>query len=225
MAQVNLLAMMDSVFLLMNDATRSQTAGDAEYGQIRFCALTQTFRDESDEDNCKMLVMKDNYNKKIAPFEFDYDAEKVIPVNVNITINVIDFLKISEVDLLYVLKFQLLMVWYDYRLKYHNLKKERSLNSLSREEINELWIPFVVFSNTENSESTKGDDDTEVTISREGNFTESSGNVIDEINIFEGSENRIMFQQVYAKSFKCLYQLQLYPFDTQVMIVFLKVLE
>ena len=92
--------------------------------------------------------MKDNYNKKIAPFEFDYDAEKVIPVNVNITINVIDFLKISEVDLLYVLKFQLLMVWYDYRLKYHNLKKERSLNSLSKEEIIELWIPFVVFSNT-----------------------------------------------------------------------------
>ena len=43
MAQVNLLAMMDSVSLLMNDATRSQTAGDAEYGQIRFCALTQTF--------------------------------------------------------------------------------------------------------------------------------------------------------------------------------------
>ena len=43
-------------------------------------------------------------------------------------------------------------------------------------------------------------------------------NVIEEINIFTGGDNRITFQQVYSKSFKCEYQLQLYPFDTQVML-------
>ena len=37
-----------------------------------------------------------------------------------------------------------------------------------------------------------------------------------EINIFEGRFNRITFEQVYTKTFKCTYQLQLYPFDTQV---------
>ena len=36
-----------------------------------------------------------------------------------------------------------------------------------------------------------------------------------EINIFEGQFNRITFEQVYTKTFKCTYQLQLYPFDTQ----------
>ena len=86
----------------------------------------------------------------------------------------------------------------------------------SRDEIERLWIPFVVFSNTENQEATKGGDETEVTISREGNFTESSVNVMEEINIFEGVDNRITFQQVYSKAFKCVYELQLYPFDTQV---------
>ena len=74
-----------------------------------------------------------------------------------------------------------------------------------------------MFSNTENQEFTKGDDETEVTITREGNFTESEVHVMEEINIFEGEENRITFQQVYSKTFKCVYQLQLYPFDTQVM--------
>ena len=39
-----------------------------------------------------------------------------------------------------------------------------------------------------------------------------------EINIFEGRFNRITFEQVYTKTFKCEYQLQLYPFDTQVQI-------
>ena len=163
-----------------------------------------------------MLVMKDNYNKKIAPFDFDYSASRVIPVNVNISMAVMDVLSISEVDLVYVLKFRFLMVWYDYRLKYHNLKQERSLNSLSREEIERLWIPFVVFSNTQKQESTTGGLETEVTITREGNFTESPHNVMEEINIFEGMDNIITFQQVFSKSFKCVYQLQLYPFDTQV---------
>ena len=163
-----------------------------------------------------MLVMKDNYNKKIAPFDYDYVASRVIPVNVNISMAVMDMISISEVDLVYVLKFRFLMVWYDYRLKYHNLKQKRSLNSLSREEIERLWIPFVVFSNTENQEATKGGDETEVTITREGQFTESPVHVMDEINIFKGVDNGITFQQVYSKTFKCVYQLQLYPFDTQV---------
>ena len=39
---------------------------------------------------------------------------------------------------------------------------------------------------------------------------------VEEINIFEGKDNRITFEQVYTKTFKCTYQLQLYPFDTQV---------
>ena len=82
----------------------------------------------------------------------------------------------------------------------------------------QLWIPFIVFSNTENQESTKGDDESEVTITREGNFTESGVQVMEEINIFEGGQNRITFQQVYSKTLKCVYQLQLYPFDTQVSI-------
>ena len=163
-----------------------------------------------------MLVMKDNYNQKISPFEYDYVNSKVIPANVSISMAVMDIISISEVDLVYVLKFRFLMSWYDYRLKYHNLKKEQSLNTLSKAEIDRLWIPFVVFSNTENQESTKGVDESQVTIAREGNYTESSVHVMEEINIFEGNKNKITFQQVYSKTFKCVYKLQLYPFDTQV---------
>ena len=160
--------------------------------------------------------MKDNYNQKISPFEYDYVNSKVIPANVSISMAVMDIISISEVDLVYVLKFRFLMSWYDYRLKYYNLKQEQSLNTLSKAEIDRLWIPFVVFSNTENQESTTGDDNSQVTISREGNFTESSVNIMEEINIFEGIKNKITFQQVYSKTFKCVYKLQLYPFDTQV---------
>ena len=62
-----------------------------------------------------MMVMKENYNKKIAPFVFDYESRTVIPVNVNISMAVMDIVSISEIDLEYVLKFRFLMIWYDYR--------------------------------------------------------------------------------------------------------------
>ena len=68
----------------------------------------------------------------------------------------------------------------DYRLEYHNLKQERSQNSLSLEEIQvlsrnatlgkkfcqALWLPFLVFNNTEDNEATKPSEDTELTITR-----------------------------------------------------------
>ena len=64
-----------------------------------------------------MMVMKENYNKKIAPFVFDYESRTVIPVNVNISMAVMDIVSISEIDLEYVLKFRFLMIWYDYRYR------------------------------------------------------------------------------------------------------------
>ena len=98
---------------------------------------------------------------------------------------------------------------------FYNLKVSRSSNALSSDEAARLWIPFVVFENTENNDATRGNEDTEVTITREGKFIRSTFDIIEEKNIFRGDQNRITFQQVYTKSFKCEYQLQLYPFDTQ----------
>ena len=44
---------------------------------------------------------------------------------------------------------------YDYRIKYLNLKKTRSQNSLALEDVQQLWIPFLVFDNTERNEARK----------------------------------------------------------------------
>ena len=44
---------------------------------------------------------------------------------------------------------------YDYRIKYLNLKKTRSQNTLSLEDVHRLLIPFLVFDNTEKNEATK----------------------------------------------------------------------
>ena len=183
----------------------------------RRCDQTVNCKDESDEDHCKMIFMKDNYNKKISAFKYDEKTKENIPVSVKISMDIKKILKIEEVNHVFSVKFRLVMEWYDHRLNYYNLKEQRSSNSLSLKEVEKLWIPYIVFENSENSEATKSDPDSEVLITREGGFTSSGEEVIEERNIFLGSKNRITFQQVFTKEFECEYQLQLYPFDTQVL--------
>ena len=57
---------------------------------------------------------------------------------------------------------------------------------------------------------------TSVTVTREGNFTMSSIEEVDETEIFEGAENRLTMNQTYTWEFQCEYVLQRYPFDKQV---------
>ena len=169
---------------------------------------------ESDENDCVTVVVKDNYNN--APFTFNKESNTIIPVNVDISVDVIDVLRIVEVEQEFELKLSLIMEWYDSRITYHNLKESRSANVPTTEEVQKLWLPFVIFDNTKQNEATILDRNTKITFTREGNFTPADELETHEINIFLGSENRITFQQVYSKYFKCEYLLQLYPFDTQV---------
>ena len=87
------------------------------------------------------------------------------------------------------------------RVKYHNLKRERSLNALSLDEISSLWIPPLVFQNTADNEAVEGTKDSEVfsqkdlqntltlsfsntgqvTLTREGDFIRSSPEERDEV--------------------------------------------
>ena len=43
------------------------------------------------------------------------------------------------------LKFQLKVEWFEYRATYQNLKHNKALNVLSKSELHELWIPFILF--------------------------------------------------------------------------------
>ena len=179
------------------------------------CDQTPNCDDGADEKNCQMLVMNENYNNRIAPFGFDVKTETVIPINISVSVHVIKFLRISEVDLDYTLKFTIIVEWYDKRLIYYNLKESRSTNALSNIDIDKIWIPSVVFTNTQNNEKTKGTPDTEVTVTREGNYTRSGDDVFDEIDIFQGVDNKLTFEMTYTKTFSCEYQLHMYPFDNQ----------
>ena len=43
------------------------------------------------------------------------------------------------------LKFKLTLEWFEYRATYQNLKINKALNVLSSQELQEIWIPFIIF--------------------------------------------------------------------------------
>ena len=58
--------------------------------------------------------------------------------------------------------------------------------------------------------------DSTVYVNREGGFTRADLLSVDEVELFEGRENRITMVQTYSKKFHCTYLLHDFPFDTQV---------
>ena len=117
-------------------------------------------------------------------------------------------------------QFEINLEWKDHRAIYQNLKEETSLNVLTDEDIHDLWLPRIIYDNTDQKETTRlGDWWTVIAVVKEGNFTRSDVNEVDEIEIFKGEDNTLSMRQVYTRSFQCQYFLQYYPFDTQVMFI------
>ena len=95
------------------------------------------------------------------------------------------------------------------RATYHNLKGEDYLNSLSQDDIKKLWLPYVIYDNTDMKEAVELDGGvyTKVTVTRQGEFIRSPIDVLDEIEIFNGDENKLRMSQTYTKVFQCEYDL------------------
>ena len=188
----------------------------------RRCDQLADCRDESDERNCNHLVLKDGYNKKVPPIQSSD------PVNVSVTLDLLRLVDIDEGDYSIEIQFEIMLKWRDNRATFHNLKKKAALNALTQEDIEKLWLPEVIYENTDQKESTRigelgaGEWKTDVIVRREEENGVMSGlESVDETEVFNGSRNSLVMNQTYTHTFHCNYELSHYPFDTQVLIYFL----
>ena len=105
-------------------------------------------RDKSDENGCQLVVFENNYNKNIPPITSDQDG-RVIPAQVGISKILMKVVEIEEVAHAIHLQFQIKMQWKENRVKYQNLKDKTSLNALPNSDISLLWLPLVIYDNTD----------------------------------------------------------------------------
>ena len=143
-------------------------------------------------------------------------------MKVNLTLEKV--VAIEEVDYSISFKFMINLIWRDKRVTYQNLNDDSADNLLSQEEINMLWLPLVIYWNTDQEETTRLGDSwewkTDVSVQKEGESQMNSKEDIDEAEIFKGSENSLRMEQTYTHAFQCVFKLSKYPFDSQVTLCF-----
>ena len=86
--------------------------------------------DESDEDNCKMIEFKNNYNKRVPPLTIEKEDHSLIPAKIWASTQLENVLAISEFSHTIDLKIGITLKWYENRVVYHNLKEKEALNIL-----------------------------------------------------------------------------------------------
>ena len=199
------------------------TCDDGQCGSMEErCNQITDCRDKSDELNCQILELEEGYNMRVPPIEtlMKGNVRTLKPVEVKVAMTLYKVVAIEEEDHSIELQFQISLEWKENRATFYNLKTKPYLNALSGDEIQTIWLPLIVYMNTDQHEPTRlgwvDEWSTDVNIKREGIPTRNGYEMLDEAYVFKGEENSVVMTQSYTHEFQCVYQLEIYPFDTQV---------
>ena len=73
-----------------------------------------------------------------------------------------------------------------YRLVFNNLKQNQYLNTVNTKDKDKIWIPQVVFYNTEQKDESSIDSKAYITVDKRGESQASSPQRLHNVHIFEG---------------------------------------
>ena len=176
------------------------------------CDNINDCRDKSDEANCARVKIDPTYQKFIVPPPHETDSSQT---EVKVGMNVETIMDINEVDGYFQVQFYLILKWFESRVRFKNLKEDIDLNNFLPSENTEIWVPELIFENTEEKPSTTSDEKTSIKVEKRGKFKASEISENQNIQYFAGSENPIILSRFYNQRFLCDYQMAWYPFDIQ----------
>ena len=111
--------------------------------------------DVSDEEDCKAFVAFPGYNKFLVPPPIENDTSLV--TNISITID--DIIAIDENEGYFKTKVTLVLSWLNTQLTFLNLMRNIEQNHVPSEDMERMWIPWIVFSNIEQQDDYHRTDD------------------------------------------------------------------
>ncbi|XP_023321489.1 acetylcholine receptor subunit alpha-type unc-38 [Eurytemora carolleeae] len=178
------------------------------------CNSRTDCKDKSDEVGCFRISPDKSYQKHIAPLP--PSTQNSSKIKIEVSADIVDILDIDEKASIFQIQFYLHFSWLDSRLTFFDLRDNPALNSLSPQEKELLWIPVLVFDNTENKVTTLVDDKATITIRKEGKYYLSGLDEHNNRKNYQGAENLINLSRFYNIRFLCKYDLRWYPFDIQI---------
>ena len=162
-------------------------------------------KDKSDELECRLIEEDKSYQKFLTPPPIKDDKKLVM----NMIVDIVAIGDIKEIESTIDFQFTLTLNWFESRLKFANLIANAS-NTLTPAEIDYLWIPKLIFFNTEDRLKTVLDEWTIIGIKREGPYQSLQNK-----RTYKGGENTMSSSRFYNTEFVCIFNMKWYPFDTQ----------
>ena len=104
-------------------------------------------KDASDEQQCQLVVPSIGYDKHLIPPPLAGDQH----LYVNISLDIKHIIFINEAENFIRITYNLQKDWFDSSLSFQNLKKD-TINSLSEDEKDMIWVPFILFVNMESQD-------------------------------------------------------------------------
>ena len=120
-----------------------------------------------------------------------------------VRVDLLQILTLSVVEMKITTKYNLYLEWEDPRIIFYNLKENQNLNGLVQDELKEIWIPKIIFSNTQSNKFSSLDEKSIGVVTRKGSFTRSGIDEKENIYKFRGDANPIVVSRVYETEWIC----------------------
>ena len=164
--------------------------------------------DESDEVSCKIIHKDPLMDNELPP------PVRAGLTNISVNIALDSILDINEVKMNFKAKFMLWYHWFDWRIRFHDLKE--GVNSLTEKETSQIWVPYLMFENgldRYDGLSTDSGQSKTLVIIRERNNDYGTMDSLDEGRVYENQ--RLTYSSWFIRQFSCEFNLKHYPFDWQ----------
>ena len=179
-------------------------------------------KDGSDEDDCDVVHIPNNYRKVHAPENGNKKNGNPLPIHTQVTILNVDM--IDTVTMLVGLTVKIKMRWKDSRLTFANLNQKKK-NPVPEEIVNRLWIPLdnVIHENAVIGKIYQDDSRRVFVIPSADPVLPTSFEKYEEY-LYDGEENAMEVAQRFRIEYDCVFVLEKFPFDRQKCNFILKML-
>ncbi|KAK3872724.1 hypothetical protein Pcinc_022209 [Petrolisthes cinctipes] len=171
------------------------------------CNLRVDCSDQSDELYCDVVLVPKGYSPRLPP------PAAVTPLYISLDVNIISIREIDLTAFQISLDMRLEMVWRDSRLQYKNLQDNMLSNKLW--DHNEVWTPGLKLKDGTGGAVSLGVDSQNVFVVKASRPLPDDVTILREDERYSGADNDLVLVREMVLTFKCHFQLHMYPFDRQ----------